>query len=70
MPNVPHAPVVHSELEAFVWILHERGTLRREALLAVLKDLVDDKPLTLYALASIFGVEAVNAAFYEETRRS
>lgn len=47
-------------LDAQIMVLHDRGVLDENALLAVLKDLADGKPLTFACLAGIFGVECVN----------
>lgn len=53
-------------IDGFVTTLHDRGVIDENALCAVLKDLLDGKPLTYAGLASVFGVEAIRNLFFEE----
>jgi hypothetical protein len=63
---MPNGALFFLQLEGFLVTLHDRGVVNEDALLAVLKDLLDNKPLTLLQLAAVFGIERIYEAVREE----
>lgn len=59
-------PVSAAELASCLVTLHERGVLNEKALLAVCKDLLDHKPLTVVGLAAVFGVAPIADLFRQK----